>query len=78
MNRSPIVVAAVSFILHGILATPAGNSVTLEFALCLSGPVVPIEEECDWADGDNDGHVDLYDFAMLQNFWKCALPEGCG
>lgn len=50
----------------------------LLFISCLGGPTLIIESDCDWADINHSLTVDLLDYSYLQNFWMCALPEGCG
>ena len=49
------------------------------FTDCMTGPVISVDEsgQCDVADADGDLDVDLRDFAYLQVWWKCAIPEGC-
>lgn len=47
------------------------------FVDCMTGPVEEVTVVCQFADINNDGHVDLLDFSLLQNQWKCAIPEGC-
>lgn len=47
------------------------------FVDCITGPVQETGVVCEFADPNNDGHVDLLDFAVVQNHWKCAIPEGC-
>ena len=64
-------------------ATTAGVCVTLqqfaEFVDCLEqgGPDMPVPEDCSAWDGNDSGHVDLGDFALIQQY-ICLPPPPPG